>query len=79
MGHVGPMKDEYVPAGVPFLRSQNVRENRLTRKGSCIFPRRFTRSSPMSTLQPDDLVVVKSVIRGRHLCDPGNTWRGQLC
>ena len=27
VGHVGPMKNEYVDSGVPFLRSQNVREN----------------------------------------------------
>ena len=27
VGHVGPMKDEYVEEGIPFLRSQNVRPN----------------------------------------------------
>jgi type I restriction enzyme S subunit len=33
VGHVGPMKDEYVDSGIPFLRSQNVRPNRYDEEG----------------------------------------------
>ncbi|MEO1432560.1 MAG: restriction endonuclease subunit S [Cyanobacteria bacterium J06633_8] len=33
VGHVGSMKGEYIEDGIPFLRSQNVRENRYEPEG----------------------------------------------
>ena len=60
VGHVGPMKDEYVVAGVPFLRSQNVREDRFDPRGLRFIRRAFHERLSKSRLTPGDLVVVRS-------------------
>ena len=60
VGHVGPMKTEYVDEGVPFLRSQNVRANRFEASGLKYISRTFHRSLAKSTLLPGDVVVVRS-------------------
>ena len=60
VGHVGPMKHEYVAAGTPFLRSQNVRENRFDSAGLLYISARFHQQLSKSTLAPGDLVVVRS-------------------
>jgi type I restriction enzyme S subunit len=60
VGHVGPMKHRYVEAGVPFLRSQNVRENRFDRAGLLQIDEGFHRALPKSALRPGDLLVVRS-------------------
>lgn len=60
VGHVGPMKHRYVPAGVPFLRSQNVRENRFDEAGLLYVDEDFHRELPKSALSPGDLLVVRS-------------------
>jgi type I restriction enzyme S subunit len=60
VGHVGPMKSEYVSDGIPFLRSQNVRENRFDPKGLLYISSDFHQRLSKSTLKPDDLVVVRS-------------------
>lgn len=60
VGHVGPMKDEYVAEGVPFLRSQNVRENRFDPEGLLRIPRAFHERLSKSLLMPGDLCVVRS-------------------
>ncbi|QLQ26048.1 MAG: hypothetical protein HZT41_15420 [Dechloromonas sp.] len=44
VGHVGPMKDEYVAEGIPFLRSQNVRPNRYDSEGLKFISPNSTRS-----------------------------------
>jgi type I restriction enzyme, S subunit len=60
VGFVGPMKHEYQQNGVPFLRSQNVRENRFDPVGLCYVSKGFHRRIYKSVLHPGDLVVVRS-------------------
>lgn len=60
VGHVGPMKDEYITHGVPFLRSQNVRENRFDSKEIKYISRDFHARLEKSALSPGDVVVVRS-------------------
>lgn len=60
VGHVGPMKEEYVDSGIPFLRSQNVRENKFESEGLKFISSEFHKKLQKSALQPSDLVVVRS-------------------
>jgi type I restriction enzyme S subunit len=60
VGHVGPMKQHYVASGVPFLRSQNVRENRFSEEGLLFIPSEFHEELSKSKLRPGDIVVVRS-------------------
>jgi type I restriction enzyme, S subunit len=60
VGHVGPMKDEYIDAGIPFLRSQNVREDRFDPSGLRFISPSFHDSLSKSRLKPGDLVIVRS-------------------
>lgn len=60
VGHVGPMKSEYVATGVPFLRSQNVRENRFEPTGLLYITAKFHAKLSKSRIEPGDLAVVRS-------------------
>ena len=60
VGYVGPMANEYVENGIPFLRSQNVRANRYEPKGLTYISPQFHEKIAKSTLKPGDLVVVRS-------------------
>lgn len=60
VGFVGPMKNEYVDIGVPFLRSQNVRENFFSPEGLKYISTRFHKKISKSILHPGDIVVVRS-------------------
>lgn len=60
VGHVGPMKHEYVAEGIPFLRSQNVRENRFDASGLKYITHEFHQKLRKSALSPGDIVVVRS-------------------
>lgn len=60
VGHVGPMKDEYVTRGLPFLRSQNVREDRFDPRGLRFISPSFHERLSKSRLVPRDLVIVRS-------------------
>lgn len=60
VGHVGSMKDEYVPQGVPFLRSQNVRPNRFDAQGLKYVSPLFHSLLAKSALRPGDIAVVRS-------------------
>lgn len=60
VGFVGPMKDEYVSTGIPFLRGQNVRENRYDPNGLKFISQQFHERIIKSKLLPNDLVVVRS-------------------
>jgi len=60
VGHVGPMKNEYKDSGIPFLRSQNVRENKFSPIGLKYINRSFHKKLQKSSLQPGDIVVVRS-------------------
>ncbi|MGI9194586.1 MAG: restriction endonuclease subunit S [Actinomycetota bacterium] len=60
VGHVGPMKDEYRPTGMPFLRSQNVRENRFDPAGLKYIDAAFHLKLKKSRILPGDLLIVRS-------------------
>jgi type I restriction enzyme S subunit len=60
VGHVGPMKDEYVEEGVPFLRSQNVRPLCYERDGLRFVPLSFHDELKKSKLFGGELLVVRS-------------------
>lgn len=60
VGHVGPMKDEYVADGIPFLRSQNVREDYFDPAGLRFIQPSFHERLRKSRLMPGDLVIVRS-------------------
>ena len=60
VGHVGPMKDEYIEDGIPFLRSQNVRPNQFDPTGLKFISREFHNSLAKSALKPRDILVVRS-------------------
>lgn len=45
VGHVGPMATEYLPSGVPFLRSQNIQPLRLGLEGVKFISEAFTVAS----------------------------------
>ncbi|WP_441232557.1 restriction endonuclease subunit S [Bradyrhizobium sp. 1200_D9_N1_1] len=60
VGYVGPMKDQYVDIGIPFLRSQNVRANRFREEGLIYISPHFHKKIIKSALVPGDVVVVRS-------------------
>lgn len=60
VGFVGSMKHEYVENGVPFLRGQNVRENRFDPEGLLRVSPEFHQKLSKSALRPGDLAVVRS-------------------
>jgi type I restriction enzyme, S subunit len=60
VGFVGPMKHEYVSQGIPFLRSQNVRQNRFDPQGLRFISPTFHEQLGKSRLTPGDVVVVRS-------------------
>ncbi|HEY1580444.1 MAG TPA: restriction endonuclease subunit S [Terracidiphilus sp.] len=60
VGYVGEMKNEYVAAGVPFLRSQNVRPNRFEPEGLVFIRPEFHAKLAKSAITPGDVVVVRS-------------------
>jgi type I restriction enzyme S subunit len=60
VGHVGPMKDEYVESGVPFLRSQNIRENRFDPEGLLHVSPAFHAKLAKSVLHAGDIGIVRS-------------------
>jgi type I restriction enzyme, S subunit len=60
VGFVGSMKHEYVPTGIAFLRSQNVRENRFDPTGLLFVGNRFHAKLAKSAVRSGDLAVVRS-------------------
>jgi type I restriction enzyme S subunit len=64
VGHVGPMTHEYQKTGVPFLRSQNVREFRFDPKRLKYVSRDFHVKLNKSALHPGDVAVVRSGYAG---------------
>jgi type I restriction enzyme S subunit len=60
VGHVGPMKTEYVRLGIPFLRSQNIRANRFDPTGLLYVRRSFHEQLVKSKVFPGDVAIVRS-------------------
>lgn len=60
VGYVGAMASEYVPSGVPFLRSMNVRAFRFDPKGLQFITPEFHCQIQKSKLRAGDLAIVRS-------------------
>ena len=60
VGHVGPMVDEYVDSGIPFLRSQNILPFRLDDANLKYISEDFHKRLKKSALAPGDVVVVRT-------------------
>src|SRR5438094_1052918 len=60
VGHVGPMASEYVPTGVPFLRSQNVEPLRINDTDLKFITPEFHARLKKSVLSPGDVVIVRT-------------------
>lgn len=64
VGHVGPMVSEYRDEGIPFLRSQNVREFRFDPSGLKFVSEAFHQAHRKSALRPGDVAEVRSGFAG---------------
>lgn len=60
VGHVGPMKDDYVTEGVAFLRSQNIHPFRLNLADIKFVAPEFHAKLKKSALKPGDVAVVRT-------------------
>jgi type I restriction enzyme S subunit len=76
VGYVGPMKDQYVTDGIPFLRSQNVRANRFREDGLVYISRDFHAKISKSSISPGDVVVVRSGNVGTACAIPASISEG---
>jgi type I restriction enzyme S subunit len=65
VGYVGKMANQYVSAGVPFLRSLNVRPFRFDEENLAYISEDFHRSISKSALAPGDLAVVRTGAPGQ--------------
>jgi type I restriction enzyme, S subunit len=64
VGHVGPMINEYVSAGIPFLRSLNIRRNRVDLHDVKYVSQDFHKKLLKSALAPGDVVGVRTGMTG---------------
>jgi type I restriction enzyme, S subunit len=75
VGHVGPMADQYVDIGVPFLRSLNVEPFRINTTDLKQISREFHKRLKKSALKPDDIVIVRTGKPGSCALIP--SWLGE--
>lgn len=60
VGHVGPMATEYVPDGIPFLRSLNIQPFTISLDDIKFITPDFHRKLRKSALTPGDVVIVRT-------------------
>ncbi|WFE22487.1 restriction endonuclease subunit S [Solwaraspora sp. WMMD937] len=60
VGHVGSMAHEYIPNGVPFLRSQNIRRGSLDLSSVKYISKEFHQRLTKSALLAGDLAIVRT-------------------
>jgi type I restriction enzyme, S subunit len=60
VGHVGPMVDEYIHDGVPFLRSLNVEPFKIHLEDIKHISKGFHQKIRKSALKPGDVVIVRT-------------------
>jgi len=72
VGHVGSMKDRYTPTGVPFLRSLNVKPNRIDTTGLAFIDEEFNSELSKSQLTAGTIVVVRTGEPGVAAVIPGH-------
>ena len=68
VGHVGPMADQYLASGVPFLRSQNVRPFRFDPTELRYISPGFHAKLKKSTIRPGDVVVTRTGANTGQCC-----------
>jgi type I restriction enzyme S subunit len=72
VGHVGPMANEYVPDGIPFLRSQNILPYRVNCFDVKYISPEFHSKLKKSALRPRDVAVVRTGYPGTAAVIPLN-------
>ncbi len=72
VGHVGPMASEYVPRGIPFLRSQNVLPHKIDLSDVRYISPDFHARLRKSALKPGDVVTVRTGKPGATAVVPGS-------
>ena len=72
VGHVGSMAKEYKNAGVPFLRSQNIRPFKVTLDNVVFIDEVFHRALTKSRLKPGDVAIVRTGYPGTAAVIPEN-------
>ncbi len=72
VGYVGAMASRYVPTGVPFLRSQNIRPFRIDLGGLTHIDQEFHAEISKSALRPGDVAVVRTGYPGTAAVIPEN-------
>ena len=60
VGHVGSMATLYKPAGIPFLRSQNIRPFSVSMQNLVFIDEEFHASLSKSSLQAGDVAIVRT-------------------
>jgi type I restriction enzyme, S subunit len=60
VGYVGPMAHEYLPAGIPFLRSQDIKPYRIDFTDITYISDTFHEKIKKSALRPGDVVIVRT-------------------
>lgn len=60
VGHVGSMAEEYLPSGIPFLRSLNILPHRITTDEIRYISPEFHARLKKSALKPGDVVIVST-------------------
>lgn len=72
VGHVGPMAQRYKGAGIPFLRSQNIRPFEIDLDGIVYIDQEFHNELAKSQLRPDDIAIVRTGYPGTAAVVPRN-------
>lgn len=72
VGYVGKMLDRYQSEGIPFLRSQNVREFKFSDKNLLYITESFHKEIFKSRLTPGDLAIVRSGAPGTTCVIPNS-------
>ncbi len=72
VGFVGPMADQYVADGIPFLRSQNIAPFRLHLDDAKFITPAFHRKLQKSALCPGDVAVVRTGYPGTACVVPAS-------
>lgn len=70
VGHVGPMINEYIEVGIPFLRSQNIHPYYLDLSSIKFISQNFHEKLKKSALHPGDVVVVRTGYPGTSCIIP---------
>jgi type I restriction enzyme S subunit len=60
VGHVGPMAKDYVPDGIPFLRSQNIAPFHIDLNDVKYITSEFHQKLKKSALSPGDVAIVRT-------------------